>query len=343
MRDHAPRRRRRGCARLETLLGRVRARRLRARHHAGLRIRRGAWRWAWATPRARPPSASSSRARARWWRCAPTSRRRSRASSPRAFATSTGPVRLCYEGTVVRLDRAAHGQRELSQAGVELAGLPGPDGDAEVIALAVEALAAVGLPRPTIDLGHLGLAREVLARAGAAGAGAGRGAALHRQARRRRAGRRCCARRAGARPAIEFARAAARAVGLARRAGRRRRSRRPPPGVQARARRARAPSSRAVEARGVDARLHVDLGEVRGFDYYTGVRFQAFVDGAPDAVLRGGRYDDLLARYGRPEPGGRLRGRRRGGRRRASSQAGWRRARRPGPPSDEDKQIEWQS
>jgi ATP phosphoribosyltransferase regulatory subunit len=41
---------------------------------------------------------------------------------------------------------------------------------------------------------------------------------------------------------------------------------------------------------------------VRGFDYYTGVRFQAFVPGAPDAVLRGGRYDDLLGRYGRPSP-----------------------------------------
>ena len=52
----------------------------------------------------------------------------------------------------------------------------------------------------------------------------------------------------------------------------------------------------------MDARLHVDLGEVRGFDYYTGVRFQAFVPGAPDAVLGGGRYDDLLGRYGRPSP-----------------------------------------
>ncbi len=80
------------------------------------------------------------------------------------FRDEKGPVRLCYEGTVVRLDRAARGQRELIQAGVELAGLAGPDGDAELIALAVEALAAAGLPRPTIDLGHLGLAREVLAR-----------------------------------------------------------------------------------------------------------------------------------------------------------------------------------
>jgi ATP phosphoribosyltransferase regulatory subunit len=32
------------------------------------------------------------------------------------------------------------------------------------------------------------------------------------------------------------------------------------------------------------------------------VRFQGFVPGAPDAVLAGGRYDDLLGRYGRPSP-----------------------------------------
>ena len=57
-----------------------------------------------------------------------------------------------------------------------------------------------------------------------------------------------------------------------------------------------------MRGRKLDARLHVDLGEVRGFDYYTGVRFQAFVTGAASAVLQGGRYDGLLARYGRPSP-----------------------------------------
>jgi ATP phosphoribosyltransferase regulatory subunit len=46
--------------------------------------------------------------------------------------------------------------------------------------------------------------------------------------------------------------------------------------------------------------VSIDLGDLRGFDYYTGVRFAAFAGGAPDAVLRGGRYDELLGRYGRP-------------------------------------------
>ncbi len=45
--------------------------------------------------------------------------------------------------------------------------------------------------------------------------------------------------------------------------------------------------------------ITIDLGDLRGFDYYTGVRFAAYAAGAPDAVLRGGRYDELLGRYGR--------------------------------------------
>src|SRR5262249_8480719 len=54
-----------------------------------------------------------------------------------------------------------------------------------------------------------------------------------------------------------------------------------------------------VKAQGAAARLRVDLGEVRGFAYYTGIRFAGFVPGVGDAVLQGGRYDDLVARYGR--------------------------------------------
>jgi ATP phosphoribosyltransferase regulatory subunit len=215
------------------------------------------------------------------------------------FRDARGPVRLCYEGTVVRLDRAARGQRELSQAGVELAGLAGPDGDAEVIALGVAALAAAGLQRVTIDLGHLGLARELLA-------------ALQLPEPSLEEARRCIAKRdasglegilrsaRGSRPAVELARMLPELSGgpavlaVAEKKA-------PSAGVR-RALRELSAIVAAVEARGVEARLHVDLGEVRGFDYYTGVRFQAFVRGAPDAVLRGGRYDDLLGRYGRPSP-----------------------------------------
>ena len=41
-----------------------------------------------------------------------------------------------------------------------------------------------------------------------------------------------------------------------------------------------------------------DLGEVRGFDYYTGIIFEGFADGIGKALLSGGRYDNLLGKYG---------------------------------------------
>ncbi len=49
-------------------------------------------------------------------------------------------------------------------------------------------------------------------------------------------------------------------------------------------------------------RLEVDLGEVRGLGYYTGLVFNLYVAGAPGAVGGGGRYDTLLARFGDGRP-----------------------------------------
>ncbi len=42
----------------------------------------------------------------------------------------------------------------------------------------------------------------------------------------------------------------------------------------------------------------IDLGEVRGIDYYTGIIFEGFAAGIGKPILRGGRYDTLLEKYG---------------------------------------------
>jgi len=224
------------------------------------------------------------------------------------FRDETGPVRLCYEGTVLRLDKGARSQRELIQAGVELAGVTAPEGDAEVIALGAEALVAAGLDAAsfdlTIDLGHLGLMREVFSALALSEAAAG--AMRVAIAKRDRAGMHEILGGARSRPHAAYDRVAGFITALPEFSGE-------PAVLQAAAR--QAPNAgirraiadlqeivKAVEARRIPARLHVDLGEVRGFDYYTGVRFQAFVSGAAEPVLQGGRYDDLLGRYGRPNP-----------------------------------------
>lgn len=46
----------------------------------------------------------------------------------------------------------------------------------------------------------------------------------------------------------------------------------------------------------------VDLGEARGFNYYTGIIFEGFVKGIGKGIVKGGRYDDLLSRYGYQTP-----------------------------------------
>ena len=45
--------------------------------------------------------------------------------------------------------------------------------------------------------------------------------------------------------------------------------------------------------------VHLDLSVTNDTDYYTGVVFRGFVDGAAAGVLSGGRYDNLLHRMGK--------------------------------------------
>ncbi len=44
--------------------------------------------------------------------------------------------------------------------------------------------------------------------------------------------------------------------------------------------------------------ITIDLGEARGFDYYTGLIFEGFATGFGKPLLSGGRYDHLLEKYG---------------------------------------------
>ncbi|WP_416757768.1 ATP phosphoribosyltransferase regulatory subunit [Roseateles sp. So40a] len=51
-----------------------------------------------------------------------------------------------------------------------------------------------------------------------------------------------------------------------------------------------------------DVRIGVDLADLPGFGYYSGVRFALYAEGGTDAVLRGGRYDEVGAVFGRRRP-----------------------------------------
>ena len=48
--------------------------------------------------------------------------------------------------------------------------------------------------------------------------------------------------------------------------------------------------------------VSIDLADLRGAAYYSGPRFAAFVPEASDALVRGGRYDEVGALFGRKRP-----------------------------------------
>ncbi len=53
-----------------------------------------------------------------------------------------------------------------------------------------------------------------------------------------------------------------------------------------------------IEEKGYKDFVTIDLGEVRGFDYYTGIIFEGFATGVGKPILYGGRYDALHGLYG---------------------------------------------
>jgi len=75
------------------------------------------------------------------------------------------PSRLCYVQPVYRFD-AAGGDREVWQCGVELFGVPAPEGDTELLGLALDIAARLGIEAPVVDLAHAGLVRAALEAAG---------------------------------------------------------------------------------------------------------------------------------------------------------------------------------
>src|SRR6266700_630472 len=206
------------------------------------------------------------------------------------------PLRLAYVSNVFRYDEPRVGRyREFYQAGVELIGLPNAEGDAEMIAMTVEGLGALGLTRFQIDVGQadffrgiledLGLdeakARELRSALGkkdvsalerlVAGLGApaaagelllalpglyGRGDVLERAER-----------------LVKNPRSEAALANLAE-------------------------VYRLLTVYGLADSVLLDLGEVRGFDYYSGVHFEAYVTGLGAPLVGGGRYDQMLARFG---------------------------------------------
>ncbi len=51
-----------------------------------------------------------------------------------------------------------------------------------------------------------------------------------------------------------------------------------------------------------DVAIYIDLSELRGFEYHTGLVFAAYLEGVGTAVAKGGRYDNIGSVFGRQRP-----------------------------------------
>jgi ATP phosphoribosyltransferase regulatory subunit len=207
------------------------------------------------------------------------------------FRDRPPPFRLAYEGTVVRRKTSrAKKHRQIPQVGVELLGVADPDGDLELLALAADALSdGVGLRAFTIDLSDAEIVRSLLAPNAddlASALARKDEAALADLTKDVPNGDRirALAQLHGGREAVEEA------VKLL--AG----TPAEPAALRLRA------LFEAAHERGLGARLSADPGEVRSLAYYTGMIFSIYAEGPGEPIGGGGRYDDLLGRYGAPMP-----------------------------------------
>jgi len=209
------------------------------------------------------------------------------------FADATGALRLCYSGKVFRQDPERGGRpREMLQVGAELLGQSDLAADIEIVRLTLTFLSAAGLKDFQINLGHVGVLAAGLA-------------ALEEPLRadvRRWIDRKD---RGSLREALKNLSGDAQALmTLPFVIGRRDALDEASSSAPA-ASRAGLDYLLALDAAlttGERAHIVYDLGEVRGLDYYTGIHFELYIAGAGRAAGAGGRYDELMARFGRPMP-----------------------------------------
>ena len=209
------------------------------------------------------------------------------------------PARLCYDGPVLRARAKRAGRpREVYQAGVELLGAAGAAADAEAVVLLVRALERVGLAGARVEVGHARFAAAIFEAARLPEVV--RAAAWEALARKDEA---ALARAAAKGRGSPEAKAAVPALAGLYGDGALERGRKLAAGVPA-ALEALAEleaALRLARRRGLGP-VAVDLGEARGLGYYTGITFAGYAPGAGTEVAVGGRYDALLARFGRPSP-----------------------------------------
>jgi len=204
------------------------------------------------------------------------------------------PLRFSYFQHAYRAPERGRTSTEFLQGGIELIGAPGSAGDAEVLALVAQGLEAIGLRRYRIGVGDGSLYRTLLA-----------------ELQVPEAERDPLLRLLSERRFVELESRVARLnldADVSATLAELPRVRGGPEVLE----RGSGPAAAAVaglrelhaelEGHAIADRVIFDLGLVRELDYYTGAVFEVYDPAVGFALGGGGRYDGLLARFGRDLP-----------------------------------------
>jgi ATP phosphoribosyltransferase regulatory subunit len=207
----------------------------------------------------------------------------------------TSVTRLCYAGSVLQTRPSGlHATREPLQIGAEIYGHAGLEADAEIQQLALASLRLAGFKKVRLDLCHVGVLQAIIADDTLALKQAPQLFTLL-QAKdipdldAISMGFKPATRNAllalpglyGDVTILDKARAVLPAL----------------PGI------AKALDELQVLVElAADADVIIDLADLRGYHYHSGVMFAAYVPGLPNAVARGGRYDHVGEAFGRARP-----------------------------------------
>lgn len=209
-----------------------------------------------------------------------------------------GPLRVSYVAECLRPAPSGKAQRvDERQAGLELVGLFGPAADAEIVSLLVTGLTALGIDDLSVALGDVSLTRAVLDGVGVSDADQSR---LREAVRARNLvawrriaqslaldddARRLVAQLPTVRGGADVLRDLAAAVPAAE------------PQCSA-----LLTTLDLLEQHGADAHVMADLGVLRDWGYYSGIVVEAYAPGVGRPVAVGGRYDELVGRFGASRP-----------------------------------------
>jgi len=203
------------------------------------------------------------------------------------------PTRLCYADTVLRTrPKGQLGSRSPRLAGAELYGHTGIEGDLEIISLMLHSMQLAGIEQPLLALGHSTICRELLQEAQLQPKDA---AELFEALQNKAttdidrlllqyalpASLSDCLRQLPTLHGDTRVLAAARSM-----------FRKSCSAVQAALDQLENLSA-SIKQRFPQQQIYLDLCELRGYDYHTGVIFSAYVEGHGEAIANGGRYDGI--------------------------------------------------